>query len=170
MADRYTYITLIGPFVAVTWGAHDLAARWTRGKEAMAAAALLVVIALAAATFIQAGNLEKQRHPFPSRPCRDGKQFHGPHQSRRGTHRRRQAGRGPPASRDGNKDQARLPQCPVQPRRHRHEAGQRRRGHGSFQGQRCASTPALHGHPITRVSFICSGERPPRPCSTFNRP
>lgn len=55
MADRYTYITLIGPFVAVTWAAHDLAARWTRGKEAMTAAALLVVIALAAATFVQAG-------------------------------------------------------------------------------------------------------------------
>ena len=56
MADRYTYITLIGPFVAATWGGYDLAARWTRGKEAMAAAALLLVIALAAATFVQAGN------------------------------------------------------------------------------------------------------------------
>jgi tetratricopeptide (TPR) repeat protein len=55
MADRYTYIALIGPFVAATWGGYDLAARWTRGKEAMAAAALLVVIALAAATFVQAG-------------------------------------------------------------------------------------------------------------------
>ncbi len=55
LADRYTYITLIGPFVAATWGVYDLAARWTRGKEAMAAAALLLVIALAAATFVQAG-------------------------------------------------------------------------------------------------------------------
>jgi len=55
MADRYTYITLIGPFVAVSWGVYDLAVRWTRGKEAMAAAALMVVTALAATTFVQAG-------------------------------------------------------------------------------------------------------------------
>jgi tetratricopeptide (TPR) repeat protein len=55
MADRYTYVTLIGPFVAVSWGVYDLAARWTRGKEAMAAAALMVVTALVAATFVQAG-------------------------------------------------------------------------------------------------------------------
>ena len=115
-------------------------------------------------------NLEKQRHPFPSRPCRDGKQFHGTHQSRRGAHRRRQAGRGPPASRDGSKDQARLPQRPVQPRRHRHAAGQKRRGDGSFQGHAARPTPTLHGHPITRGSFICNGESPPRPCSTFKGP
>ena len=55
MADRYTYIALIGPFVAVSWGVYELAARWTRGKEAMAAAGLMVVTALAAATFVQAG-------------------------------------------------------------------------------------------------------------------
>ncbi len=55
MADRYTYITLVGPFVAATWGVHDLAAGWKRGKEALAAAGLLVMIALAAATFTQAG-------------------------------------------------------------------------------------------------------------------
>ena len=55
MADRYTYITLIGPFVAVSWGVYDLAAQLTRGKEAVAAAGLIVVIALAAATFTQAG-------------------------------------------------------------------------------------------------------------------
>jgi tetratricopeptide (TPR) repeat protein len=55
MADRYTYITLVGPFVAATWAAHDLAAGWTRGKAALAAAGLLVMIALAAATFTQAG-------------------------------------------------------------------------------------------------------------------
>jgi len=55
MADRYTYISLIGPFVAVSWGVHDLTALWSPRKEAVAAAGLLVTIALAAATFIQAG-------------------------------------------------------------------------------------------------------------------
>ena len=55
MADRYTYMTLIGPFIAFSWGARDLAARWNLRKEALTAAGLLVTIALAAATFIQAG-------------------------------------------------------------------------------------------------------------------
>ena len=34
MADRYTYITLIGPFIAVTWGAvDDLAAAMDRSER-----------------------------------------------------------------------------------------------------------------------------------------
>jgi tetratricopeptide (TPR) repeat protein len=53
MADRYTYVTLIGPLVAVSWGARDLAARWSRGRVALTAAALPVVGALAVLTFIQ---------------------------------------------------------------------------------------------------------------------
>ncbi len=55
MADRYTYISLIGPFAAVSWGACDLAARWSRGRAALTAAGLLAVSALAVSTFIQAG-------------------------------------------------------------------------------------------------------------------
>jgi tetratricopeptide (TPR) repeat protein len=42
LADRYTYIPLIGIFIGITWGAADLATAWPRGKIALAAAALMV--------------------------------------------------------------------------------------------------------------------------------
>jgi hypothetical protein len=44
MADRYTYLPLLGPFVIVAWGTVDLAVRWrvpTRGLAAAAAAVLV---------------------------------------------------------------------------------------------------------------------------------
>jgi hypothetical protein len=34
MADRYTYVPLIGLFVVVAWGAPELAARWRPGRVA----------------------------------------------------------------------------------------------------------------------------------------
>jgi len=43
MADRYTYIPLIGIFTGITWGVADLAMAWPRRKIALAAAALIVV-------------------------------------------------------------------------------------------------------------------------------
>ena len=43
MADRYTYIPLIGIFIGITWGVADLATAWPRRKIALAAAALVVV-------------------------------------------------------------------------------------------------------------------------------
>ncbi len=55
MADRYTYVPLIGIFILVAWGVPDLLARWSwrwRGV-ALAAAASGVVIACAAATRAQ---------------------------------------------------------------------------------------------------------------------
>ena len=42
MADRYTYIPLIGIFIGITWGVADLAMAWPRRKIALAAAALMV--------------------------------------------------------------------------------------------------------------------------------
>lgn len=44
MADRYTYIPLIGPFVIVVWGAAELAGRWRNGIATKSLA--LVVLAL----------------------------------------------------------------------------------------------------------------------------
>ena len=43
MADRYTYIPLIGIFTGITWGVADLTMAWPRRKIALAAAALMVV-------------------------------------------------------------------------------------------------------------------------------
>jgi len=54
MADRYTYIPLVGIFVALSWGANDLlAARFPR--PALTAAAIALAVALGAAARYQAG-------------------------------------------------------------------------------------------------------------------
>jgi tetratricopeptide (TPR) repeat protein len=55
IADRYTYVPLIGIFVVAAWGAPDLLAglRWRRA--ALAAAAALALVAAAAATRAQVG-------------------------------------------------------------------------------------------------------------------
>ena len=47
MADRYTYIPLIGLFIIVAWGAGDLAARWVPRRTVLPAAAVLVLAACA---------------------------------------------------------------------------------------------------------------------------
>ncbi len=43
MADRYTYIPLIGIFTGITWGVADLTMAWPRRKIALATTALIVV-------------------------------------------------------------------------------------------------------------------------------
>jgi tetratricopeptide (TPR) repeat protein len=55
MADRYTYVPLIGLFIMIAWGAGDLAARWRRGRGALAAAAACCLIVLSVLTWRQAG-------------------------------------------------------------------------------------------------------------------
>jgi tetratricopeptide (TPR) repeat protein len=55
MADRYTYLPLVGVFIAAVWGAAALSRRLGVGAPARAAAALAVVVACAAAARVQAG-------------------------------------------------------------------------------------------------------------------
>ncbi len=61
MADRYTYIPLIGLFVMAAWGIPDLLKKWrptrfpTRSKEALFAASALVLLSLVIATRTQVG-------------------------------------------------------------------------------------------------------------------
>ncbi len=55
MSDRYTYVALIGPFVALTWGAVDLSAAIPYRKGVLLAPAGLILAACAALTFIQIG-------------------------------------------------------------------------------------------------------------------
>jgi Flp pilus assembly protein TadD len=43
-ADRYTYVPLVGLFVAAVWGVAELAGRWRIQKPAAALAAILVII------------------------------------------------------------------------------------------------------------------------------
>jgi len=47
MADRYTYIPLIGLFIIVAWGAVDLAERWTPQRLMLPATAVLALAACA---------------------------------------------------------------------------------------------------------------------------
>jgi tetratricopeptide (TPR) repeat protein len=59
MADRYTYIPLIGIFIAVAWGGAELATRWRPGGRSLAPAAIaaasiaLVLCAAAAQRAVQ---------------------------------------------------------------------------------------------------------------------
>ncbi len=55
LADRYTYVPLIGPFVGVVWGLADLASGRARLRAALGVAAAGVLLACAAGTWLQAG-------------------------------------------------------------------------------------------------------------------
>jgi protein O-mannosyl-transferase len=53
LADRYTYIPMIGLFVLLAWGAWEVAARWPQRDFRLGSVAVLVVIVLAVGTRIQ---------------------------------------------------------------------------------------------------------------------
>jgi protein O-mannosyl-transferase len=55
MADRYTYIPLIGLFLAMVWGVADLAAHWHVPRVVIAAASGAVLIPCLVLTWIQVG-------------------------------------------------------------------------------------------------------------------
>jgi len=55
MADRYTYINLVGIFMALAWGMHDLAGRVRYGRQVLLAGLTVVLIVLAGLTRVQAG-------------------------------------------------------------------------------------------------------------------
>ncbi len=55
MADRYTYIPLIGLFIIIAWGGYEIFAHRRIKRTAMAAVAGVVVVALMAATWSQVG-------------------------------------------------------------------------------------------------------------------
>ncbi|MDB4433112.1 sulfatase-like hydrolase/transferase [bacterium] len=55
LADRYTYVPLIGLFIAVSWGIHDVLARSKLGERAFTAFALLLVGGLAVPAARQVG-------------------------------------------------------------------------------------------------------------------
>lgn len=56
MADRYTYIPLIGVFIIVAWGASDLWARYRFRKMVLAVSAVIILAALTARTYFQVGH------------------------------------------------------------------------------------------------------------------
>jgi tetratricopeptide (TPR) repeat protein len=55
MADRYTYLPLIGVFVAVSWGVGEVAARPGMRRRAVCAACAGALLLLSSASWVQAG-------------------------------------------------------------------------------------------------------------------
>jgi len=58
MADRYTYIPLIGIFIIVAWGATDLLRRWRHQRPILAVAAILILSILTVRTHYQVRHWE----------------------------------------------------------------------------------------------------------------
>jgi Flp pilus assembly protein TadD len=56
MADRYTYMPLIGLFVICGWGAKELATRWPFTKVALGTCAVIVLVMLTLCTRLQIGH------------------------------------------------------------------------------------------------------------------
>jgi len=56
MADRYTYIPLIGLFIIIAWGVSDLLAKWHCRKIFLGISAVIILSALTVCTFSQAGH------------------------------------------------------------------------------------------------------------------
>jgi len=53
LADRYTYIPLIGLFIMIAWGGADFAGKWQSGVKVMTGAAVIVIALLSVQTVIQ---------------------------------------------------------------------------------------------------------------------
>ena len=55
MADRYTYIPMIGLFIMVAWGVPDFATRWRYRRLALSISACLLLLGLMVCTWFQVG-------------------------------------------------------------------------------------------------------------------
>jgi tetratricopeptide (TPR) repeat protein len=55
IADRYTYISLIGLFIIIAWGADGLMAKWRRREIIAAVSASVMALVLAICTWVQVG-------------------------------------------------------------------------------------------------------------------
>jgi hypothetical protein len=55
MADRYTYIPLIGLFIMIAWGVPDLLKKWNYRKEILLTSSALIILCLSIITWTQVG-------------------------------------------------------------------------------------------------------------------
>jgi tetratricopeptide (TPR) repeat protein len=62
LADRYSYVPLIGLFLVLSWGMADLAAAWRLPRSYLVMAAVLVLCLCALRTWNQVGCWESNRH------------------------------------------------------------------------------------------------------------
>jgi hypothetical protein len=56
MADRYTYIPLIGLFIMVAWGVPELLRKWNHRKEILLTSSVLSILCLSIITWTQVGH------------------------------------------------------------------------------------------------------------------
>jgi len=56
MADRYTYVSLIGLFIIIAWGGHDILAKWRYKEIILTTSALFVLSAFMVCTWFQVRN------------------------------------------------------------------------------------------------------------------
>jgi len=64
LADRYTYLPLIGLFIMLSWGAHDLLTRWKADARIFGALGLLLLAALAAPSVRQVAHWKNEKTLF----------------------------------------------------------------------------------------------------------
>jgi len=55
MADRYTYLPLIGVFIMAAWGLDDIVSRWPRVRAVAVTSAVIALVLLSGLTWSQAG-------------------------------------------------------------------------------------------------------------------
>ena len=53
MADRYTYVPLIGLFIIVAWGAHELLEKWRQSRMLLSVSSGLLLVACVTLTWLQ---------------------------------------------------------------------------------------------------------------------
>jgi len=56
LADRYTYLPMIGLYLAIVWGVADAAAAWNVRKSFLLGTSLILIAALAAGSWVQLGH------------------------------------------------------------------------------------------------------------------
>ncbi len=61
MADRYTYVPLVGIFIAVAWGVPDLLGGWRHRQPVLAVLGTAVILGLAVATWAQTAHWRDNR-------------------------------------------------------------------------------------------------------------
>jgi hypothetical protein len=55
MADRYTYLPLIGLFIMIVWGFHELVSKWRHARVLSVAAAVVAIVPLILLSWVQIG-------------------------------------------------------------------------------------------------------------------
>ena len=121
MADRYTYVPLVGLFIVVAWGAVDLCARWPHRRQVLPVAAGLAIVVCSVLARVQVEYLAKQPGALGAHGRCDPGQLHRAERTRRCPGVARKDRRGHRSPLRGRANQPGLPAGPEQPGRRTEE-------------------------------------------------